>query len=77
MPDRGRGLCKTTASLQSRFRCVSVGQGRSHRLVHQFFIQNWKDFDANLNTSLVLEFVRAVRQEAPVDNKQPIVVHCR
>ena len=45
--------------------------------MHQFFLQDWKDFDANLSTNLVLEFVRAVRQAVPVGNKQPIVVHCR
>lgn len=45
--------------------------------MHQLFIENWKDFDANLSTNLVLDFVRAVRQKVPENNKQPIVVHCR
>jgi hypothetical protein len=54
-----------------------IVQGGKHHSVQQFAITTWKDFEANLNPGLMIDFVRAVRQEAPPGCKHPIVAHCR
>ncbi|KAL8599953.1 hypothetical protein ACOMHN_050255 [Nucella lapillus] len=57
-------------------RTFRLSVGRDQREVKQFFVDSWKDFKANLTPSMVLEFVRAVREEVPPDNKHPLLVHC-
>ncbi|KAK7108886.1 hypothetical protein V1264_016543 [Littorina saxatilis] len=57
-------------------RTFKLAVGQSSRTVQQLYVENWKDFDANLNANLVLEFVRAVHHAVPPDNKRPLVVHC-
>ncbi|XP_041350697.1 receptor-type tyrosine-protein phosphatase T-like [Gigantopelta aegis] len=52
-------------------------KGTSERTVKHFFMHDWRDYDANLTPTDVVNFICDVRRARPTGDSGPTVVHCR
>ncbi|XP_041350698.1 receptor-type tyrosine-protein phosphatase eta-like [Gigantopelta aegis] len=50
--------------------------GKSERTVKHFFMHDWRDYDANLTPTDVVNFICDVRRARPSGDSVPMVVHC-
>ena len=56
----------------------AFSQGDTTRSVKHFHFLQWKDFSANVQNDVMIDFIKNVRNHIrPPDMNGPVVVHCR
>ena len=56
--------------------CIFLNQGNSEHIVHHFHFLSWPDHDVPDSAEKLALFIKAIRNQFPPNNKNPIVVHC-
>ncbi|XP_021374450.1 receptor-type tyrosine-protein phosphatase O-like isoform X1 [Mizuhopecten yessoensis] len=59
------------------FRIFKITQGDQTRTLKHFHFLNWKDFSANVQNDVMIDFIQNVRAHIqPPDKKGPMLIHC-
>ncbi|XP_060084479.1 tyrosine-protein phosphatase 10D-like [Ylistrum balloti] len=58
-------------------RIFKITQGDQTRTLKHFHFLNWKDFSANVQNDVMIDFIQNVRAHIqPPDKKGPMIIHC-